>query len=117
MLPSLVALAMVFVATQVAWLISLKGQQLVSKRHGDAIEAQSKAIEKLQKQVAKLAANQLDTQKSVDELMGIPAWQKQAEEQIDILKAELAAKTKAIPQVRLSKWAQFRANVEGNVDA
>ena len=79
-----------------------------------AVKNQSAATEKVQEQIAKLAANQLATQTSMDGLKNLPDWQKQVENQIDMLKADVEAKTKSNPQVRPSRWSRFKAEVENN---
>ena len=79
-----------------------------------AVKNQSAATEKVQEQIAKLAANQLATQTSMDGLKNLPDWQKQVENQIDMLKADVEAKTKPNPQVRPSRWSRFKAEVENN---
>ena len=87
-------------------------QTLEARKMSD--ELVDKRVEKLQEQIAKLAANQLATQNAVDILKNLPEWQKQVELQIDTLKADVEAKTKPNPQRRPSRWSTFKQEVESN---
>ena len=116
-----IAIVLVSCAVMVALLIAIKGISVSAEKQSTvvdcldmAIKRQSSAIEKLQEQVAKLAANQLATQSAVDNLNTLPDWQKQVEDQIDILKSELEAKQKTTPALRVSRWSAFKAQVENN---
>ena len=102
----------------VGWIV-FEVQKLIKQRSEDAEfkNGQCQAIETLQKQVAKLATNQLVTQKTIDEVMAFQKWQKEVEGQIDVLKAEIDAKATPNPSRRPHRWSEFRAQVQGQVNA